>query len=80
VNRDTPHSGYSEDVVKNRPKTATWSRCPSVNVSIFTCVPGEVMLEDDVPWLETRGLASRRPDLDLVPDYQRGTDTCDYDS
>jgi hypothetical protein len=39
-----------------------------------------VMLEDDVPWLETRGLASRRPDLDLVPDYQRGTDTCDYDS
>jgi hypothetical protein len=52
VNRDTPLSGYSEDVVKNRPKTATWSRCPSVNVSIFTCVPGEVMLEDDVPWID----------------------------
>jgi hypothetical protein len=37
VNRDPPLSGYSEDVVKKQPKTATWSRCPSVNVSIFTC-------------------------------------------
>jgi hypothetical protein len=37
VNRDTPLSGYSGDDVKKRPETATWSRCPSGNVSIFTC-------------------------------------------
>jgi hypothetical protein len=80
VNRDTPLGGYSEDVVKKRPDGDVEQMSISQRLDLHRCVPGEVMLEDDVPWIETRGLASRLPDLDLVPDYQRGTDTCDYDS
>ena len=80
MNRDTPLGGYSEDVVKKRPDGDVEQMSISQRLDLHRCVPGEVTLEDDVPWIETPGLASRLPDLDLVPDYQRGTDTCDYDS
>ena len=80
MNRDTPLGGYSEDVVKKRPDGDVEQMSISQRLDLHRCMPGEVMLEDDVPWIKTRGLASRLPDLDLVPDYQRGTDTCDYDS
>jgi hypothetical protein len=39
--------------LKRQPATATWTRCPPVNVSISSCAPGEVMLEDHVSWIDS---------------------------
>lgn len=76
MNRDTPLGGYySEDVVKKQPDGDVEQMSISQRLDLHRCVPGEVMLEDDVPWIETRGVASRLPDLDLAPDYQKGERT-----